>query len=137
MVAAVPTLSTQGWVSDVTALADRLMAYFFISDYSQTRYFPGSVSSLPYLVQRHGSDPFTLRQRTRDTLYSYLSAYFDSVDIEVTTDQPAPDDPNRIQLTVKATVAKDNKTYSLGRLVSVNNNLVQKIINLNNEGNAE
>lgn len=134
MATAVPTLSTEGWVKDVTGMADRLMSYFLVSDYSQTAFYPGQVSSLPYLIQQHGSDAFSLKQRTRDTLHEFLRRYFDNVDLEVVTDIPAPDDPNRINLTIRATVTLDSKSYSLGRLINVNNNLIQRIIDLNNEG---
>lgn len=136
MSVAVPTLSTEGWVKDVTGKADRLMSYFLVSDFSQTAFYPGTISSLPYLVQQYGSNAFEIEQRTRDTLYELFQRYFDGVEVQVSTETPSPEEPNKINLTISATVVSEGKAYSLGRLINVNNNLIQQIINLNDQGSS-
>lgn len=114
----VPTLSSKGWLYGPAEKADYLMAYFFISDYSQSYAHLGNVKSLPYLIRQTTGDHRELPSLIISSLGSLLSAYFDSANVECSI--PNINDPTTAQLEVRviATVSQDGKNYSLGKLVS-------------------
>ncbi len=134
MANAIPSLSGKGWIQDVKPKADKLMAYYLTSNYSQTDLFRGDVVSLPKQVQEHNSDPVALRDLIRADLERLLGRYFDSVTVDVSTDIPNKDDPARLNITLNATVVQDGVSYALGRLIESAQGQVAKIFTLNNEG---
>ncbi len=128
----VPTLSTSGWVGEISEKADRLTSYYFVSEHSQTNLYRDAVTSLPYQIQQFGHDEFELRQGVQGALSQYLNNYFDSVEVSADTSRPNPEDPNRITLTVSIIVTQDGVQYSLGRLIEVVNSKILNIIDINN-----
>lgn len=125
--AKLPTLTTAGWIEDLVSVSTNLMDYFLVSEDSQTQFYPGEVSSLPFLVQQHGSDPASLVDRARDVLQRYFSRYFDMTSVEVTTDDKSGS-RGRYNLTIDVTIVKNGTTHRLGRLIEVGDS---KIINVN------
>ncbi len=132
----VGSLSEKGWINDVKPKADKLIGYYLTSNYSQSNLFRGEIVSLPKQVQEHGNDPVALRELIRTDLERMLGRSFDSVNVDVNTDQPNADDPGRLNITLRALVVQDGQTYSLGRLVESSKGQVNRIIILNNEGTA-
>lgn len=130
----VPSLSAKGWLADPKAKADRLMAYYMTSNYSQTNLFRGEIVSLPKQIQQYGKSATDLRDYIQSDVERLFGAYFDSVSCEVTTDRPDPEDEGRLNITVSAFLTQDGQTYSLGRLIEVNNNIVNRIMDINNTG---
>ena len=45
-----PTLTVDGFVNSVPQTCDYLLAYFFLSQYSQSNLYYGKVSSLAYII---------------------------------------------------------------------------------------
>jgi hypothetical protein len=136
MAAKVPTLSTSGFVGDIAEKCDRLMSYYFVSDASQSNLFRGKITSLPFQVQQNGHDEALLRDAIQRELDRYLTPHFDGTEIDVATDIPNTDDPNRINVTLRVIVTEDGKQYSLGRLISVINSKINKIVDINNTQGA-
>jgi hypothetical protein len=129
----VPTLSIAGWISAPVDKADVLMSHFFEAEKSQTHLYGDNVSSLQWLVQRHGNDPSNMSFQLRSTLEAYLNRYFDTAQVTVNVND---DGTPRYELQVYMQVVADGKTYSIGKLLQVNNSKIQKIINLNNDGTS-
>jgi len=134
MVTKVPTMSTSGWVESISEKADRLMSYYFVSDFSQTHLYPNEICSLPYQIQQAGHDRQALQRLMSDNLQRYLGRYFESADISVRTDDINPLDPNRTQVTVNINVVENGERYNLGRLINVVNSKIAEIIDINNFG---
>lgn len=132
MAAAVPTLSNAGWITNIAEKADTLVSYYFVAEASQTHLYLGNVVSLPAQVQAYGNDSHQLRIKVRDDLQRYLAPYFDEVILDVAVDLPAPDDPNRINITVDCKLMENGVAYSLGRLISTVNSKIVNIVNTNN-----
>ncbi len=132
MSAKVPTLSAAGWVDHPAEKADQLISYYFVSEASQTHLYPGQVVSLTAQVQEWGHDPLELRQRIRDDMERYLRPYFDEVIIDVTTETPAVDGTNRFNVTLNCIVIDKGERYSLGRLITVVNSKIVRIVDINN-----
>ena len=131
-----PTLSSSGFVSGIAEKADRLMSYYFTSEASQSNLYRGEVTSLPKQIQLLGNDEAALAARIRTELERLFGNYFDGVEVNVSTDIPNTADPNRINVTVSATLIDGGQQYSLGRLINVVNSRIAKIIDINNNQGA-
>ena len=126
-----PTLSTLGWVQDVSIKASQILYSFFVANYSQTILFRGKIQSLPYLIHQK-SDLTVLRDSVQNAVTILLNSYFDSAEITVTLTPVKSENgqvlnEDNLDLQVKAIVTQDGKRYSLGRLVSIANKNVVDI----------
>lgn len=129
-VAAVPSLSTDGWVTDIRKKADLVMAHYFASDYSQSNVFLSKITSLAYQVQREGHNTFELKRLIESDLQQYLGRYFDNVQIDVRIEDEDASGTNRYNIVFDATVAEHGIRYSLGRLIEVQNSKIKRIVKL-------
>lgn len=125
------SLSTEGWLKELAVKADRLLSYFFISEYSQTELYPGQISSLPYLIKQYGSNEEELRTQVSRQLQTYLSRHFEQVDVTASTNVISETD-YRLELRLNITVYDNNVQYNLGRLVQSVNSKVLSIVTINN-----
>jgi len=131
---AIPTLSTAGFVTDIPTMIDRMFSYYLTSEYSQSNLFQGKILSLQKQIQAYQHDRNLLITNVRDELEGYFNSVADSTTVKVSLDDPNPDDPNRINITLEAMVVKNNKAYSVGKLIETQDSKILKIIHLNNEG---
>lgn len=130
MTRVIPTLSAKGFVSTIVDKAERAMAYFCISQYSQTNLYRGNVVTLAWLVQRYGSDPLEIRSRLQSTLNNYLNRLFDEAQVEVVAD----DTSDAIVLETKIIVVDEGVKHDLGYVIRTTNNKVLDIFDINNQG---
>lgn len=130
----IPTLSSSGWVSEVSEKADKAISYFFVSDHSQTALYPGNVSSLAYIVQQYGNDALALLSEMQRRVQTYMGRQFDEANVSVTLAAVTEPDNGQINLKLLISVKENGKEYSIGRLIKTLNSKVQEIINLNNNG---
>ena len=133
----IPTLSSSGWVSEVSEKADKAISYFFVSDHSQTALYPGNVSSLAYIVQQYGNDALALLSEMQRRVQTYMSHQFDEANVSVTLAAVTEPDNGQINLKLLISVKENGKEYSIGRLLKTLNSKVQEIINLNNNGDEQ
>ncbi len=132
----VPSLSPAGWVSGPAEKLDRLLSYYFVSEYSQTNLYQGRVKSLPMHIKRYGNDENALQDAMRQALEELLRPYFDQVSVNITTDKPIKDDLGRINVMVDIQVQQDSVTYSAGRELETLNGTLMRIIDINNNQGA-
>ena len=128
------TLSTEGWIAEIAARCDRLLSYFFVSDYSQSELYSGNISSLPYIIKTYGDDELRLKTTLTNTLNDYLGRYFDRADV-VTSTNVVSDTDNRIEIKLIITVYEDNVQHSVGHLIQTVNSTISSIVNINNTSN--
>lgn len=121
-----PTLTTAGWVNDLVTVSTSMMDYFLVSEHSQTQFYPGNVSSLPYLIQQHGSEPDRLADRARDVLQQYFSRYFDATTSDVVATRLNGNN-GRYDLTIDVAVMKNGKQHRLGRLIEVGDSKIIQV----------
>lgn len=136
MGATLPTLSSSGFVDDIAEKADRLTAYYFVSEASQSNLFLGNITSLTSQVQIHGHDENQLVQAIEGDLSRYFGPFFDLVDVTATAAVPDPAEPGRLNLRVGVIVTEGGQQYSLGRLITVVNSKISKIVDINNNTGA-
>ena len=132
MTPTLPTVSTSGWVNDISEKADRLLSYYFVSDFSQSNLHRGQIVSLPQQVQEFGHDALALERAVKSALESYFGRYFESAIVDVSTTSPNPLDPNRIQVKVGLIVTDGGRQYSVGKLVRTFKGTIIDIIDINN-----
>lgn len=130
----VGTLSSSGFVENPPEQADRMMAYFFLNEASQSELYFTNITSLPDLIQKNNGETFVLEQNTKDVLTRYFSRIFDNVEVQTTTSIPNPGDKSRTNLTIYVTFSSSKVTYNLANTVHIVDGLVQKITRLNNTG---
>lgn len=125
-----PSLSSAGFIKDPALKLEKAMSYFFIADYSQSTQHAGRIASLPYLVKQHGRRPEELADRVESTVTSLLNAYFDSSTVDVYVQDPLSDKPE-YGIVLEGSVVENGKTYSISKLLSVSNNLLQQVADFN------
>ena len=126
-----PSVSTSGWITSVAEKADRCLAYFFVSDYSQSDLYPNKITSLPYILQHTAGDTQALRDEVQTSLNQYLGRYFDQVNTVATADTTDTTD-QRLNLKILVAVTQDGVQYNLSKLVATLNSAIVEIININN-----
>lgn len=128
----VPTLSTQGWVTDPSTKFDKLLADFFLADHNQTYLYKGNVKSLQGLIAKHGTSIQGLIEELQVTLKTYMERYYDLAEVSVT---PANDmylDPvARMELKISIGVNDKGTQAQYGRLLESKDGAMQRISNIN------
>lgn len=130
----VPSLGLGGFIRDIPAAADKVFSYYLTTDKSQTIHFRGAVFSLQSQIQAYQNDPVQLVSRVRDELRSLMLTVTEQVEVDVTTQYPAPQDPTRLNLTVRVDLNIGNRIESLGRIIETHNGQVKKIMDFANNG---
>lgn len=131
----VPTLSRAGWADSVEEKVDYLVSDFFCAEASQSYLFDGSIASLTRLIQYHQGDISGLIDGVRNTLQTYLRAYFEDVIIDVSSNANTAANPtSSVELRIYCQVVENGKQYSIGHLLSTSGDKISKIIKFNNEG---
>lgn len=129
-----PALDTDGWVQTPIKVADYLLSHFFLSDKSQTAFFPTEVISFAWILQRFQGDLPRIREETQSELSRYFSKQFADVEVEV-GEITNNDSINRHQLSLYLTfVDGDGITHNLASIVKYSGLKVTEIINTNNQG---
>lgn len=128
----VPTLSTQGWVTDPSIKFDKLLADFFLADHNQTYFYKGNVKSLQGLIEKNGSEINALISDLNTTIKTYLERYYDMVEVNVSAANNQYTDPKgRMQLNISIGVNDRGTQKQFGRLLEANNGAMQRISNIN------
>ena len=128
----VPTMSTQGWVTDPSTKFDKLLSDFFLADHNQTYLYKGNVKSLQGLIEKHGTHIQSLIEELQVTLRTYMERYYDIVEVSVL---PANDmylDPTaRMELKISIGVNDRGTQAQFGRLLEAKDGTMQRISNIN------
>ncbi len=131
-IAALPSLSEHGWVTNPIEIADMLFSHFFISEYSQTYLFKGKIASLPYILQQNQDDLQKMGNDVGFWLKTLFSSYFQNILVTSSVDVN-DNNPNLHQLTLYIEFTdRDGKSYSLGRLIEISDLKIRNIIVINN-----
>lgn len=131
----VPTLSTQGYVSDSANRFAQLFSNFYLSDYNKTLVFAGEISSLPRLLQQAGNDENKLAESVQSEFSNFLSNHYEKSSVVVTvledTDKGHGD---QLILKIEVTVYEDMVQRQYGYLLRTANAMLQEVVKLNNYG---
>lgn len=116
-----PTLSSKGWLTDLSEIIDMALSHMFVSDYSQSNVHHRQITSFGWLVAQYGNSPATMANETEAALTSYLSRYCDRCNVVVTYDfkNGAEENNSKYNLTMRLEVYKDGERYALDRGIEI------------------
>lgn len=128
----VPTMSTQGWVTDPTIKFDKLLADFFLADHNQSYFYKGSIKTLQGLIEKNGTHISPLIGELNQALVNYLERYYTAVEVDVRSQNDMDTDPKG-QMTLIVTIGvNDNGTQKqFARLLDTDNGAMKKIRDIN------
>lgn len=132
MAVQVPSLSASGWVGNISEKLDKLIGYFFVSEFSQSHLYRGNIASLPYIIKQCAENQSLLLSETTKVLTNLLKSYFDRVQVDVTVTNEDVNKPGELSLIVDAKVVQDGVTYSVGKELQIINAKVVAIFKANN-----
>lgn len=112
----VPTLSSLGWLTEPATMLDYAFADFMATNYSQSIEFRGSLSSLPWIIQKCGSDMDALEDLSKQQLEAHLNKLFDTAQVSAVVKEH-PTRPGTQQLFFQITVIKDGVAHNFARTI--------------------
>lgn len=133
MIIPVPTLSTQGWVTDLSSKIDILLAYFVSTDKEQSNAYKQHLSSLQSIIEEHSGDALATADKIARTIQTYLGRYYENVVAEARFSLV---DEAESQTTVKITLSlnftEEGVQYTANRLLTYFNGKFKEITEANN-----
>ena len=116
-----PTMSIYGLTKNKIIMAEKILLYFLVSDYSQSSSFYGEISSFKYIFNSYRTDLDRLAYETQEVLIELYKKYFNEVSVEVDIEE--------------VNLNNANKKYQLSVSIKLEDNIyVSKKIFLNNKG---
>lgn len=126
----VPVLGPQHWVLTPQQIFDQVMSDFFVSEYSQDTLFRDSVTSLTWIIQTSYGDITACCTAIQESLRTYLTSYFNNVDVEAA--EIPSDNTMKADIRVFVTCNADDGTeLNLGKLIRSESGKITEIINAN------
>ncbi len=127
-----PSLSEDGWITSPERTADYLFSNFFVADYSQTYMYPGMIASLPWILQSTQGNISDAMREIRRTLSAYFAHYFESVEVNV-DEVVNQEQPSKVHLSLYVKfIDNSGQERVLGKILRLNDTIVEKIIEINN-----
>lgn len=124
----VPTLTLDGYISNVDLMISKLFEYFILSEYSQTKLFYTEISSLAYLIRVAGPDKEKLEELVIDTLTTLYGRYWDNITIHASAvDINTSDKKSAYRLNIDIEVIVDGATHTLSKAAEIEDNLLKQI----------
>lgn len=124
---AVPTLTSDGWVTAVDKKCDRLLMNAFASDASQSNMFAGSVTSIQGIIYDHSDDPSAAGTVIASRLQQMYARHFDAASFRADVNEWV-DKSGRYDIAITGTVVQENRKYDFGRMVESSNGIVVKMM---------
>jgi hypothetical protein len=126
MKAAIPTLTTAGWVRNPATAVSILFDYLHTTEATQSYFFEDEIHSLPKLTQMYGQQPSKLASHLETTLFDLYTRYFDAARVTV---QPRLDqnESGRYTLEISLVAIDGDQHFSLGRVLEI---VGSKILNV-------
>ena len=124
---AVPTLTSDGWVTAVDKKCDRLLMNAFASDASQSNMYAGSVTSIQSIIYANSDDPNAAGTVIAAQLQQMFGRHFDAASFRANVVEFA-DKSGRYDIQITGTVVQENRKYDFGRMVESLNGIVVKMM---------
>lgn len=134
MATAIPQLSEAGWVTNPKEKADLMFAHFFLSEFSQTQFYPGRISSFPYIVQSTLNDVDKLIETTKETLRNYFRPFYSKVSVEMIFNEDKTKPATYIFDISIVLTDQTGKEYSVAKAGIEVDSKTARVLNLNNTG---
>lgn len=127
---AIPTLSSEGWVTNIDQRIDRILAYMLVSDASQSTFFQGSVNSVQAILQRYGGEEVDLQDAIRELLRRAFERSFERSSVDVRVRERSPGS-NELIVEFYIEVSDKGETRNVGASAEYINGVFQRINDIN------
>lgn len=119
----IPTLTTDGYVTNKNIIMRKLWEYFVTSEYSQSNTFYAKVSSLKWLIASHKVSS-ELSRSVEDSLVALYKRYFDNVECDATIESVNNTGMYKLKIGLRA--VDGEKTYHLAQELEYSNGKLDK-----------
>lgn len=134
----IPTLSTEGYVTSLSKVSDRLLAYYFVSDYLQSPEFHPHIVTFQRTFEKFQHSPTLLAAHVQEELVKKFQAHFTYAECQVkavdaqtaSTELTSP----KYDLEIALMIQHEGQSHSVGYLVNVLDSNTLKIFSINNNG---
>jgi len=117
--ATLPTLSSNGWLTDETLMMGTLFNYFKTSKYNQSTTYFGNISSLPFLIKKYADDLDTLSSQIETSLVNLYGRYYSSSDVIVVISELSADNKTVLKIDMEVTTTNvSGKMFKLSEAVT-------------------
>lgn len=129
----VPTLSTQGWVTDLAGKIDTLLAHYISTDQEQSNTFKKSISNLQYIVEQYSGDALGTADAIARSIQNYLGRYYQNVMAEARFSLTNEKISNStVKITLSLNFTEEGVNYTANRLLTYYNGKFKEITEINN-----
>lgn len=135
MTIAIPTLSSEGWVTTPIRKLDRALSYALTTDNLQSNTYRGNLTSIQAIVQSCLDNPSLLQEEAQNTLNSYFSRLFDVADVRVIVEDYPEEGSNLLALRIQIEVLDKEERVSADALATFNQGIFTKLVDINDHGN--
>ena len=118
-----PTLTDDKVLQNDILIMNKLYEYFLASEYSQTFFYKGEISSLKYLIGEYKLDDDSLRIEIVRTLEKMYNRYFDEVSVFCDI-IPEDLESNIFNVVIAIDIINNGIPNSLNRTINVVNNKI-------------
>lgn len=130
----IPTFSPAGWVRNPLEVVDFMVAYFFLTQKSQTHFHKGFVTSYQSLLADYSPET-NLSGEIETHLGDYLKTQFTNVQLEVSIGPSDGDVNNNEQtVTIGCSFNTADKRYSLSHAIALLGTQVKRVWRLDETG---
>lgn len=129
MAIVLPSLTPEGYISDRNLMMNKIYSYFITSDYSQSVRYYGNISSLKYLIRKHGTNHTGLLAEVRTMLNDLYLRYFDKVTVNAAiTEIPITgSSKTNTALSIDVIAIHDGVEFSLSETSYITDNKISEI----------
>lgn len=128
----IPSLSTNGWITDVSAKLDYELSCIASTDGLQSNTF-SNISSLPSVIQRNKESIQATTREMCEMIRLKLGAVFENVDVEGDYKVIDPTESKVLsKITLVINFTEEGKNYSAARILTFYNGKFKEIAEANN-----
>ena len=133
MIISVPTLSTQGWVTDLSSKIDFLLGHFVSTDAEQSNIYKSYLSNLQSIIEQHQGDPLSTADKIARTIQTYLGRYYQNVVAEARFSLiDEAESLTTVKITLSLNFTEEGVQYTANRLLTYYNGKFKEITEANN-----
>lgn len=123
----VPTISSDGILTGIAQRADRLFAYYRVTQYSQSYIYYGQLFSFPYRIQQYKGNTLTLREEIKSDLEVLFGRHFEITQVDVDIQMQDDQEGGLFNIKIGIIVGENGIKYSLGNLIKIKDGKVQSV----------
>lgn len=128
----IPTLSTNGWITETSAKLDYELGCLACTDALQSNTF-FDVNSFPSIIQEHRGNVAATSDAIRDAVTSKLGRVFDEINVNASYQLVDPSESKTLaKITLSINFKENGKVYAASRILTFYNGKFKEIMEANN-----